>query len=664
MTTSTRGNAGRVSKGRLQRLQKTAQYAAMGGAMMVAGTSGAWAQCVGTTGTANGGQFTAAQLVPFGKGVAVASVISTISSITTSSVAQSGAFTGSPPNAREGQTGGGVWVRETGGYVDTEANSTTRASDPARNFTGTEGCNIKTETTFNSTQLGFDIARLNVLGGANFFLGVTAGYSEATSKDRTIGESTFSSEWEVPFAGVYAGLNAGAVSLDAQVRWDAFRGTLTDNIATNNTAADFANQALYGQLMTANAISLLWNAAYRYDVKGTNWFVEPSIGGIWSRTSVDPFDFSGNFIIAGQGLTSPGTIVIDDIHTLLGRASVRVGTTIVQNNVAVQPFATASVFHEFAGNVNARGRAHDDQIGFASNDQTADISTSRVGTYGHIGLGIAGTILDTGWLGFVRGDYRFGDNIDSLTFNAGVRYQFTPPKMPGMKDEGGSYVAKVNWTGPYIGAFGGALFSQTDWVEAAGDIGPRASGGIAGGTLGYNIQVNHLVLGIEGDWGYSNADGSNGCPGTVQVRNSQVRRQYFYNCHSEVSSLAIIAGRIGHTWDRALIYVKGGIAIGEVENSTTFNPGDTPLFFNNQPANTSGSASDTLVGWAIGGGIEFALTDSWSAKGEYMHFDLGSEKFTLDRGNVVDAGVKGDTVRIGVNYRFGHRGEEHHEGLK
>ena len=53
-------------------------------------------------------------------------------------------------------------------------------------------------------------------------------------------------------------------------------------------------------------------------------------------------------------------------------------------------------------------------------------TTSRVGTYGQYSLGLAGQIVNTGWLGFVRVDYRNGDHIDGWTGNAGIRYQFTP----------------------------------------------------------------------------------------------------------------------------------------------------------------------------------------------------------------------------------------------
>ncbi len=54
--------------------------------------------------------------------------------------------------------------------------------------------------------------------------------------------------------------------------------------------------------------------------------------------------------------------------------------------------------------------------------------------------------------------------------------------------------------------------------------------------------------------------------------------------------------------------------------------------------------------------MEFAFSDKWSARAEYMHYDLGSGNFAIDNGLVADASIRGDTVRLGVSYHF-HRAE-------
>jgi outer membrane immunogenic protein len=66
--------------------------------------------------------------------------------------------------------------------------------------------------------------------------------------------------------------------------------------------------------------------------------------------------------------------------------------------------------------------------------------------------------------------------------------------------------------------------------------------------------------------------------------------------------------------------------------------------------------TNLLIGWTAGGGMEFALTPHWSAKAEYMYYDLGSASYTIDTTGfgVVDAKTTGNTVRVGVNYHFNH----------
>ena len=69
---------------------------------------------------------------------------------------------------------------------------------------------------------------------------------------------------------------------------------------------------------------------------------------------------------------------------------------------------------------------------------------------------------------------------------------------------------------------------------------------------GYNVQLGKIVLGIEGDYGWSNANGGKQCPG------------FFFTCNAELDSLASLTGRVGYSFGRALFYAKGGWAGGEV----------------------------------------------------------------------------------------------------
>jgi hypothetical protein len=102
-------------------------------------------------------------------------------------------------------------------------------------------------------------------------------------------------------------------------------------------------------------LSFSGNVGYNYALPN-NWFIEPSAGIVVSRVKVDPLNVTGTLILPASftpGITFPGQLRINDIDSTLGRLSLRGGTTIVSGNMIWQPFAIASVYHEFQGSVTA-----------------------------------------------------------------------------------------------------------------------------------------------------------------------------------------------------------------------------------------------------------------------------------------------------------------------
>jgi opacity protein-like surface antigen len=265
--------------------------------------------------------------------------------------------------------------------------------------------------------------------------------------------------------------------------------------------------------------------------------------------------------------------------------------------------------------------------------------TSRVGTYEQYSLGVTYQIIDSGWLGFARVDYRTGENIEGVAGNIGLRYQFNPPPAAAaggsLKDGSYRFVAQAyNWTGLYLGGFAG---STVDFESPNTSVAPVFAGYLLGGQLGYNYQLGSLVLGIEGDMGKSNAIGGKGC----------FAPNLFLTCEAEMDALASVAGRLGYAWGRTLLYGKAGLAIGEVTAKTSQNP------LSPSPLQTT-ATTDWFTGWTAGAGMEFALSQHWSAKGEWMYYDFGKDRFTVDESGqgVLDAKTSGTTVRVGVNYHL------------
>jgi outer membrane immunogenic protein len=181
-----------------------------------------------------------------------------------------------------------------------------------------------------------------------------------------------------------------------------------------------------------------------------------------------------------------------------------------------------------------------------------------------------------------------------------------------------------DWSGFYVGVNGGWAWSRSEYdFGGAGSTSFNGDGWLAGGTLGANYQVGRTVFGIEGDLAWADIHGSAGCAaGTCETTNKW---------------LGTVRGRLGYAIDRFMPYITGGAAFGKVEADV---PG-------------TGSASDTRFGWTVGAGAEYALSQNWSVKGEYLYVDLGSFNCGGACGVTPnDVSFKSHVLRAGVNYRF------------
>jgi outer membrane immunogenic protein len=193
------------------------------------------------------------------------------------------------------------------------------------------------------------------------------------------------------------------------------------------------------------------------------------------------------------------------------------------------------------------------------------------------------------------------------------------PRRTAMPTKAVQYNAPYNWTGAYIGINGGGGWGRTNFSAPAPSGDFNTSGGLIGGTIGYNYQVNQAVFGLEGDLDWSNIRGSSACGVGL-------------NCETRNNWLGTARGRIGYAFDRFMPYVTGGLAVGGVKNSIS----------------GAGDSTNTKAGYALGGGLEAALTGPWTAKVEYLYVDLGRNSAPLGS----DASFKANTVRAGLNYRF------------
>ncbi|MGL4636026.1 MAG: outer membrane protein [Beijerinckiaceae bacterium] len=212
-----------------------------------------------------------------------------------------------------------------------------------------------------------------------------------------------------------------------------------------------------------------------------------------------------------------------------------------------------------------------------------------------------------------------------------------------------------NWSGFYVGLNGGYVFdtgkSQLTGTAAllgtglvpAGKTKTMGDGFTIGGTLGYNYQIGNFVAGIETDLAYMD----------LGKRVSTTFGPLTTTQSQEMSYFGTLRGRLGYAFDNVLIYATGGLAYGDQKARTTI----TGL-----ASQWDGSKSDTRFGYTLGAGMEYAFNRNWSAKIEYLYYDLGKTNYTspLVAGAGAGAAVfatskaenRGNIVRAGINYRF------------
>jgi outer membrane immunogenic protein len=224
----------------------------------------------------------------------------------------------------------------------------------------------------------------------------------------------------------------------------------------------------------------------------------------------------------------------------------------------------------------------------------------------------------------------------------------------GAQAAGAPPVAYYNWSGFYVGATVGDAVGRNRTNEREWNL-PNSvfndenfhlspsglSGGIQGGL---NWQMANWVAGIEGDLQWTGqSDKSfcgNGCNFYEGTRIDQ-----------KLPWFATARGRFGYAVDTVLFYGTAGVAVAKVE--TTVSPYDAPpvKYF---PFGTTATKS----GWTAGAGIEAAVGGRWTAKIEYLYFDIGKiaaggHTGGTDSFGQISSSIRDHIFRVGLNYRLG-----------
>jgi len=237
------------------------------------------------------------------------------------------------------------------------------------------------------------------------------------------------------------------------------------------------------------------------------------------------------------------------------------------------------------------------------------------------------------------------------------------------------------WTGFYVGVNAGGVWgsgSRSATLIAPGEnvflsnyfpggIGNNQSGFIGGGQAGYNWQSGAAVFGVETDFDGTTLSKTFNYTSTpfgsvvngVLVPTPLIGDTLSVHAQANLGWLGTTRGRIGFVAtpdNRLLFYATGGVAYAG--GSTSFNVYDATngLYW-------SGNPSSSRVGWTLGAGVEYAITNNITLKGEYLYVNLGSTNITtvpnvaaaaLLPGVYATAHINYDAsiFRAGVNYKF------------
>jgi outer membrane immunogenic protein len=194
--------------------------------------------------------------------------------------------------------------------------------------------------------------------------------------------------------------------------------------------------------------------------------------------------------------------------------------------------------------------------------------------------------------------------------------------------------ATYDWTGAYVGGWaGGACIDGTATTQSA--VPPledllAGCGGKAGALIGYNYQIDNLVLGVEADYGWGGKIADNPNP-TVAIS-------------YKLNNIGTVRGRVGYAIDDTLLFATGGFAYANAELSGLAGP----------PPSVPFAIDKNYMGWTIGGGIEQAVTDNFHLRLDYLYTRMGTENYSPCAACSVDVDWGGEhEVRVAAIWAFG-----------
>lgn len=184
-----------------------------------------------------------------------------------------------------------------------------------------------------------------------------------------------------------------------------------------------------------------------------------------------------------------------------------------------------------------------------------------------------------------------------------------------------------NWSGFYAGAHAGYLWGNgkgdSDDVAAL-DADIDLDGFNGGALLGANFQTDCIVFGVEGDIGFGDMKGSDNDVGLGDV---DADAKIKWNGH--------VRARLGYSAGEVMPFIAGGLAIADVDVDSNL-----------------GDDTNTHYGWTLGGGIDWAVSEQFVVRAEYLYDDYSKKSYDIDNTDI-DGKLDSHTVRAALIWNFG-----------
>ena len=206
-------------------------------------------------------------------------------------------------------------------------------------------------------------------------------------------------------------------------------------------------------------------------------------------------------------------------------------------------------------------------------------------------------------------------------------------------------------SGFYVGGnvgygFGNATATLSDPTGMATANGTTQYGMLFGGVqAGYQeVLSSRWMLGIEADLSFPDFMDLSRVVSYRATGNSSANEQLEY--------VGTLRGRLGYSMGNWTPFVTGGFAWA----STRFSRTDSTT------GNEDATSGQLRTGYALGGGVDYALDRRWSARLEYLYTNLGLTGLSFASPARYDSQYDLNRFRVGLNYHFGENNGEAKEG--